>query len=618
MEASTADIVVSVDLGTTFTGAAWMTPRTPVQVISDWPGSGDRGERKVPTTLVYHADGRLSSWGFLCADDDDGVHTGDKVRREFFKIFLEPDTLAAAQEQGLASAPSSIAEAQQFATDFLRELYGHIKCTVETEKGLRHAGGGGGGGGGWAGLAVEFLFSVPTTWTSLSTIHVFKTVIANAGFGLEGARHAAHVDLTEAEAAAVATLKTSAVTFPLGSLFLTVDAGGGTTDLALMQVTSADQQVPQMSSMHAVNGVGVGATLIDRLFVRLVSQRLAAFPDVAAGHLPPDTPLRLARSHHFRTVKHKFGERAYMQPWFRIPVEGAAHDFSHAGLGIDHGRLVLSAADVQSLFDPQVDGIVRRIVGELDWLRDRGLPHQVNYMVLSGGLGSSAYVRARLGDHFRTFPHPNASGVAVIPCHDPQLVVSRSLGGGGGAGRSVLATRIARASYGVIVKEVYSEVRHLGEPMAADPYEPEKRWALSQIDWLIRKGDVVNPSVPLVKSFEIRLNADDATRAWNAEIAISHKDPALLPTSMKQGGAVKLCDVLSNLSGIQQDQLVLKYKRGTCFGRGHKFYICQFDVRVIVAPADLRFELWFGGTRFSANHEPIKVDWAQDGLGLKG
>jgi hypothetical protein len=54
---------------------------------------------------------------------------------------------------------------------------------------------------------------------------------------------------------------------------------------------------------------------------------------------------------------------------------------------------------------------------------------------------------------------------------------------------------------------------------------------------------------------------------------------------------------------------VLKQKRGTCFKKGYKYYICQFDVKVIVAPADLRFELWFGGTKFSGNHDPISVSW---------
>lgn len=190
-------------------------------------------------------------------------------------------------------------------------------------------------------MSVQFLFSVPTTWTSLWVVRAFKTVIRDAGFGVEGSRQKAEVDLTEAEAAAVATLKTSTVRFDLGSLFLSVDAGGWTTDIALMQVTSADQQVPQMSSLQPVTGVGIGASVIDRVFMRMVQAKVMEFPEVAAV-LPPDYPVRLSGSHQFWTLKHKFGVKVYMQPVFRIPVEGVTHDFTHPGVGIENGRTVFT------------------------------------------------------------------------------------------------------------------------------------------------------------------------------------------------------------------------------------------------------------------------------------
>src|SRR5262245_32445467 len=145
-------------------------------------------------------------------------------------------------------------------------------------------------------------------------------------------------------------------------------------------------------------------------------------------------------------------------------------------------------------------------------------------MVLSGGLGSSTFVRDCLQQQFMTFPHPNASQVAVIPCNEPQLVVVRGLlldrqqrmetGN-----ISVLASRVARASYGVVVQETYSPQLHFNEDVRKDAYNPEQMWAMNQIQWLIRKvrllacladsqltllkGDSINPSHPLVKSFEI-------------------------------------------------------------------------------------------------------------------
>jgi hypothetical protein len=299
----------------------------PIQIVNDWPGSDDRGDRKVPTTIVYNADGSISSWGFMCADDD---HDTSKTRRDFFKIFLDPDTLEAAQQQGLSNVPHSTAEARQFVTDYLKQVYTHVKDSIEIRMGIKRT-------GGWEKMAVLFLFSAPTTWTSMGIINAFKGAIHDAGFGVEGPRHSAFVDLTESEAAAVATLKTGAVALRKNSIFLTVDAGGGTTDLALMKVTSTDYNFPQLSQVAAVSGVGVGSSLIDRAFARLVSQRMAANPDFK---LPADFAARMARSQGFKSMKHKFGEKVYMQQVYKIMMEGVGYDVSHQGLGVQNGRML--------------------------------------------------------------------------------------------------------------------------------------------------------------------------------------------------------------------------------------------------------------------------------------
>ena len=114
-------------------------------------------------------------------------------------------------------------------------------------------------------------------------------------------------------------------------------------------------------------------------------------------------------------------------------------------------------------------------------------------MVLSGGLGSSAYVRQRLQQQFMSFPHPNATQVTVLPCKDPQLVVVQGLllnkkqQADSGNIAPTLATTVARASYGVIVQEIYSPQLHYNEDQVRDTYDPSKVWAINQIQWLIRK-----------------------------------------------------------------------------------------------------------------------------------
>ncbi|KAL6857292.1 hypothetical protein J3F83DRAFT_763650 [Trichoderma novae-zelandiae] len=569
------DIIVSVDFGTTYTGVAWMTAKTPIQVINDLPGSGDRGERKVPTTLIYNEDGALSSWGFICDDVDDDSVPG-KTRRDFFKIYMDEETLVEAQGRGLSNVPQTTVEAQTFARDYLHQIYLHVKDTIETQTGRKHI-------GGWADMAVTFLFSVPTTWTRLEIINIFKTIIRDAGFGVGGPKHVAQVDLTEAEAAAVATLKMSAVSFNKGSLFLTVDAGGGTTDLALMRVTSSDANCPQM-----IKGVGIGSTLIDGAFIRIVTERLVANPDIQR-----QLPI--------------WQKKVYMQPVFKLQMEGVSHGFSHAGLGVEYGRMQFKMEEIQSLFDAQVDGIMKRITEQLDRLTENGYTQQVFCLRPD-----------KISLQLASNPHASAARVAVVPCHDPQLVVVRGLlldyqqrletGN-----VPVLGARVDRSSYGVIVRQLYSSAKHGDEEVIPDLWDPKKKWAINQIQWIIRKvnAPTIDPNVPLVKSFEYRLRPDDPTRIWNADIVVSQNDPSNLPKSLKHAGVTKLCMVKSNLEGVQQDQLMLKQKRGILFRKGYKFYVCRFDLRVIVAPADLRFELWFDGQKFSGNHEPVTPRWAE-------
>ncbi|SPJ84068.1 related to hsp70 protein [Fusarium torulosum] len=511
------DILVSVDLGTTFTGVAWMTPRTPPQVISNWPGDGGQNERKVPTVLIYNPDGiTVSSWGFICAEDD-GVP--GKVRRECFKIFLDDATLAAVRQQGLVNTPRSTVEARRFVTDYLGKIYMHVKETVESEMGRRS----------WKDKTVTFLFSVPTTWESLDIINVFKGCIRDAGFESGGVDHSALVDLTEAEAAAVTTLKTSPIPFECGSLFLTVDAGGGTTDLALMRITSIDGELPQMSQVTAVNGFGVGGTLIDLSFIRLVQQRLAAYPDVHS-QLQHDIAVRMSRSPYFVTLKHKFGQRVWMQSSIlKVQMEGVSRDFSHAGLGIDKGCMLFSREEIQSLFDVQVQSIIKRIDEQLGWVTQNASGEQVKYMILSGGLGSSVYVRETIQQMFTNNPHPSATEIAVVPCREPQLAVARGLlfshqQRWENDRMPVIVSHIARASYGVIVQQLYSPAQHFGEDIRDDPYERNKRWAVNQVQWLIKKGDIVYPDTPLIKRFEIRLDEGDITRSWNAEVVTSQNE----------------------------------------------------------------------------------------------
>ncbi|KAF3063543.1 putative hsp70 family chaperone protein [Daldinia childiae] len=615
MASERPDILVAIDLGTTYTGVAWARPQrnqtlqSPIQIIHNWPGTSTKNEQKVHTCLVYNDDESLSSWGYLCEDDD----MIDKKRREFFKIFLDQRTLEDAHRRNVGQVPKSVCDAQRLVSDYLRQVYSHVKSTVELHTGIGHV--------GWQELVVEFIFSVPTTWRSQEIINSFKKCIKDAGFGIEGRYHTAKVELTESEAAAVGTIKNSPVVFETGDIFLSVDAGGGTTDLALMQVIEARQPFPLLSQLNQVDGIGIGSTLIDQAFVTMINNRLSRFTTLV-DQLPPDCAVRLVKSERYRTTKHKFGERVYQSTCYKLPLDGVPYNLNHSGAQIELGKIVVSWEEMQSLFDPHVEGIMKKIYEQLDWMLANGINRPISYMILSGGLGSSKYVRDRIQHEMMTSLYPHAHQVKVLQAPDPQLVVVKGLlldrlQNLESGLAPVLVSRVARASYGLVCKTKYNPDIHIDEDIKTDSYDGE-RYAMGQIDWLIRKGDSINTNIPISTTYTKKVDPKDSNRSWDSIVVISDLDPCLLPRSINQEGFKQLCIIKSDITGISHGDMVMRRKSRRFLFHGKKFYLCSYEVRAIVAPAELRFELWFAGQKFSGNHEPIKITWDAEGSKVGG
>lgn len=112
-------------------------------------------------------------------------------------------------------------------------------------------------------------------------------------------------------------------------------------------------------------------------------------------------------------------------------------------------------------------------------------------MILSGGLGSSKYVRDRLQQHLVSNPHPYASKAKILQALEPQLVVVKGLlldrmQRLDSGSTPVIVSRVARSSYGVVCKQKYDPNIHFNQLVIQDPIDGEK-YVMGQIDWLIKK-----------------------------------------------------------------------------------------------------------------------------------
>jgi hypothetical protein len=237
------DFIVGIDFGQTYTGTRSLLSRkciiarflidyigvvwtnlgntNPTKSIQDWPGlPPDSVETKVPTRIAYLREsdhGAEPRWGFLC-DPDDEYHEITKVH-EHFKIYLDKTSLDHAKKEGVRDMPDTVDEAKDLVTDYLRQVHQHVKLSIESIT------------GSWYDKRVEFVFSLPTTWTSLDTANRFNDAIRAAGFTAGNSeKHSAKLELTEAEAAAVFFASNSEVQLDAGDIILICDAGGGTTE----------------------------------------------------------------------------------------------------------------------------------------------------------------------------------------------------------------------------------------------------------------------------------------------------------------------------------------------------------------------------------------------------
>lgn len=98
----------------------------------------------------------------------------------------------------------------------------------------------------------------------------------------------------------------------------------------------------------------------------------------------------------------------------------------------------------------------------------------------------------------------------------------------------------------------------------------------------------------------------DPRRAFPTIIIECKLDAPDLPSQISQDTHI-LCEISSDLSSADEKKFTEKNKRFWSLGR-HYFKV-EYQVRVLIGTADIRFELWFDDQKLSRDHS-IRVDWA--------
>ncbi|KAI4648335.1 hypothetical protein J4E93_004747 [Alternaria ventricosa] len=615
MECSQArpDLVVSIDFGMTCTGVAYCNVATGsdnVRHIQRWPGRTQANENKVPTLLVYPQNSEApSSWGFLAETAQESSGAGHESR-EWFKIMLDEDLLE--QMRSKSSEPSKvphIKEVEKWYKDYFSYLYRTIEARLRGELASR-----------WEDANIEFIFSVPTTWKPIPTVERFRKTISAAGFG-SCASHTASIGLTEAEAAAVHTARSMPGIFKENELLFVCDVGGGTTDLSVFRVKNTQGGSLTLEQIDVVFGATIGAAQLDSLYEKEVLQRLEH-----ADRLQPmglqdihQAAWEMRISKEYQNAKCDYGSEESLMDTetFAVRVPKLNKAYTNRECAISGGDMYFQRDDLKGFFDTQVSKLFDMMDKQLARVQQKFPSEQVSHLVLSGGLGNSAYVQNCLRSRyaFGSTPHSNAQHMQIRIAPDPQLVVCK----GNVAdrvqklktGQSVLGWRCSRASYGTMCKMLYDpfNLAHFGLRTEIDPLD-KKEYVMDCIDWFIKQGEPVSSDFPIVKNFQRKCppassKYPNPPRIYPTEVICTEVDKSELPT-VKNNACRSICKIESDFSSLPLS--LFKLKNRHWWNSGPKYHRISYVVKVNLGPADVSFELWHNGVKLSKDNS-IKVEW---------
>ncbi|KAL9601205.1 MAG: hypothetical protein Q9219_002705 [cf. Caloplaca sp. 3 TL-2023] len=599
----TADLIIGVDFGMTYTGVAFFVPDKTdperAKLIQKWPGKEDKTENKVLTSLIYHGD-KLQSWGFLCDSPDQPEHP-DSERQQYFKLWLDRSHLQKVYPD--PDSGVSHEDVKKWFTDFLKKLYQHIKRTFLDGPYDQE----------WRST-VNFVFSVPTTWKTRNVLSTFKECIQEAGFK-NRKNHNYSIGLTEAEAAAIHTFRSKALSI---------------RDAAVLEAV----------------GKPVGSVNIDMAFASFVQGRLEkaekSMPSIADDdpEWAEKTAWQMTRD-RFQYHKCAFGTTEGTHEKFRMKIPDFSTSRSFPDACIESKYMTFTKKDMSNLFDTQLEGIYSILDNQLDALKKERPSKQVDYLVLSGGLGSSVYVKQKLADRYidKKSRYPNAKHLQIYTADDPQTAVVQGLvlneAQQHETGNAVLKSRTSPASYGVLCKEPYDQDKHVGIELERDEHDG-KLYAVDLIHWFLKRGDSVSDENVISYDFKRKLSPDTNLRRdhWKSKVVISWKDRAYLPRTLGEGtsplpltiptippisqlkqpypktspDAQLLCTIKSNPSDLRLDDFE---KVGYFYNLvGTKFLVAKYKVQVNIEVADILFEVWCNDVKLSEDQR-IQVQWKE-------
>ncbi|KAL2070911.1 hypothetical protein VTL71DRAFT_13937 [Oculimacula yallundae] len=580
-------IVIGIDYGTTYSGAAWAKSGAlnQVEVISQWSSQtiGATDSDKVPSDIAYDEYDRPAKWGF-------GLHASDTSIR-WVKLLLSPLSLSALntqEERVVDTTRRHLREigktAIEVIADYLRFLWSHIlaRLTVRLTAPVLD------------NMVLKVVLTVPAIWDH-GAQQQMRTAARKAG--ILDYRACGQTEITliaEPAAAALATYHDAEIrlnpTIEPGDSFVVCDAGGGTVDLISYTVQSFEPF--HLRECIGATGDLCGAVYVDREFLRHI---------------------HIYRK-HMKRVSHETEERFMEREWennVKRNFDGTAGPWLIETPQVQQNRRLKA---VRSVFKREESTVLRwtgdylcQIFAEvvpkiIDLLRDQvqgirdatGSPPKV--IILVGGFGGNRYLLDQVQQQFRhmniEIQQPTRSWSAVC-----RGAVHRGVQGGD----RIVTNHISKFYYGVLYKTPWIE----GEYILADKDFDARRqiWqAINQMDWYLRKSENVLQVLDIEHKFTAIYEAPEELSNQRYDIYYSdHDDPGTRLVHHTR----RLCKLRFDLSQFSftsfpsyTNSLGKDYRQVTCI------------LRMAPTVSSLDWEIWCQGIRIRpfVDYEDVQTE----------
>ncbi|KAF9376405.1 hypothetical protein CPB97_010825 [Podila verticillata] len=413
-------VVMAIDFGTTFSGVAYaLKADGEVHDMIKWPRHLAQYP-KTPTLSLYKKDSqKILDWGHAARLAMLKPSAKDFCLLRKFKLQLDESIHQAPLENGISALDA--------VTHYLKKLHVHVMS--ELMKGFIK---------NYEPSQFQYCLTVPAMWSDAAK-NTMRRAAIGAGLIQEGDPPNRLILISEPEAAAMYCERmVDRFSLKHGDRFMICDAGGGTVDLIVFEVSEPPGQARHLKEVTRGHGASCGSVFLDANMERLLERKFKRYRRgiKACGWASlMDTFVDM--------VKPMFnGEEDVLM---QIPQATGLEDLNDPEIGLEDGVLCVSVEEMKAeVFEPVISDVLDLIHKQLHQSQN------CSAIFLVGGFGASRYLEERVRQDFS-----HLVGLVAVP-QRPELAVVRGAVYAG-LNTKTINMRVARRWYGVDANMPFEE-----------------------------------------------------------------------------------------------------------------------------------------------------------------